>query len=239
MLSVKNLIVKVEKKIILNDISTSFQKSKIYAILGVNGSGKSTLIKAIMGDPNFKIAGKSEITLNEKFIKNWEVNKRAENGIFASFQTPPEISGVTVKQLLRAVTKNKKMGTKELLEKIAVFSQELKIHPELLDRSLNEGFSGGERKKMELLQMAILDPDFIFLDEIDTGVDVDAIKTISAFLKNFIKNTEKTLIIISHQNKIFNQLKPDFVLILKNGKIVKEGDFDLIEEIEREGYDKL
>lgn len=239
MISVKNLTVKVDKKIILDDISTSFEKGKIYAILGVNGSGKSTLVKAIMGDQNFKIATKSQIFLNEKYIKNWEVNKRAENGIFVTFQNPPEISGVTVKQLLRAVTKNKNLSARELLEKINTFSQELKINPELLDRSLNEGFSGGERKKMELLQMAILNPDYIFLDEIDTGVDIDAIKTISNFLQKFVKNTEKTLVIISHQNKIFKKLKPDHVLVLKNGKIVKESDFELVEEIEQEGYYKF
>lgn len=239
MLSIKNLTTKVDKKTIIHNLNTSFQKQKIYAVMGVNGSGKSTLVKAIMGDPNFTTTSDSQITLDEKSITDLEPNERAELGIFASMQSPPEISGVTVKQLLRASTRKKSLSAKELIEKINHFAQELKIPEELLDRSLNEGFSGGERKKMELLQMAILDPKYIFLDEIDTGVDVDAIKTISEFLKKFIENTEKTLVIISHQNKIFKKLKPDHVIILKDGKIVKEGDSKLIEKIEKEGFDKI
>lgn len=239
MLTIKNLTVKTDQKTILKNITTSFQSGKIYAVMGVNGSGKSTLVKAIMGDPNFKITKDSQITLNEKSIKNLEPNERAELNIFTSMQAPPEISGVTVKQLLRSSTRKKSLSARELLEKINHFAQELKIPEELLDRSLNEGFSGGERKKMELLQMAILDPEYIFLDEIDTGVDVDAIKTISDFLKKFVENTEKTLIIISHQNKIFKKLKPDHVIVLKNDKIIKEGDFSLIEKIEKEGFDKM
>ncbi|MCK4635603.1 MAG: Fe-S cluster assembly ATPase SufC [Candidatus Moranbacteria bacterium] len=239
MLSIKNLTTKANKKTILKNITATFQKGKIYAVMGVNGSGKSTLVKTIMGDPLFTISQNSEIKLNEKSIKNIETNERAEQGIFASIQSPPEISGVTIKQLLRAVTKNKSIPAKELLKKISLYAEELKIPEELLDRSLNEGFSGGERKKMELLQMAILDPEYIFLDEIDTGVDVDAIKTISTFLKNFIRNTEKTLVIITHQNKIFKELKPDHVLVLKDGEIIKEGDFKLIEKIEKEGFDKI
>lgn len=207
--------------------------------MGVNGSGKSTLVKAIMGDSNFKISSESKIDLNKKSLKNLEPNERADQGIFVSMQSPPEISGVTIKQLLRAATRKKSLPTKELLEKINHYSQKLKIPEELLDRSLNEGFSGGERKKIELLQMAILDPKYIFLDEIDTGVDIDAIKTISKFLKKFIENTEKTLVIISHQNKIFKKLKPDHVIILKDGKIIKKGDFKLIEKIETEGFNKI
>lgn len=239
MLSIKNLTTKADKKTILKNITITFQKEKIYAVMGVNGSGKSTLVKTIIGEPLFITSQNSEIKLNKKSIKNLEPNERAEQGIFVSMQSPPEISGVTVKQLLRAVTKNKSIPAKKLLEKIKKYSQELKIPEELLDRSLNEGFSGGERKKIELLQMAILDPEYIFLDEIDTGVDVDAIKTISKFLKKFIENTEKTLVIITHQNKIFKKLKPNHVLILKNGEIIKEGDCKLIEKIEKEGYDNL
>lgn len=239
MLSIKNLTVKVDKKTILEDINTSFEEKKIYAVMGINGSGKSTLVKTIMGDPLFKTSPASKIALNEKSIKNLEPNERAEQGIFVSMQAPPEISGVTVKQLLRATTRKKSLSAKELLEKINHYAKDLKIPEELLDRSLNEGFSGGERKKIELLQMAILNPEYIFLDEIDTGVDVDAIKTISNFLKKFIKNTKKTLVIITHQNKIFKNLNPDHVIVLKDGRIVKEGDFKLIEKIEKEGFDKM
>lgn len=239
MLSIQNLTVKISNKIILKNISTTFRSGKIYAIMGVNGSGKSTLVKAIMGNHTFKVSQKSRITLNNKSIKNLAIEKRATQGIFVSMQAPPEIPGVTVKQLLRATTKNKKIAATDLLEKIGVYAKKLKISDDLLNRSLNDGFSGGERKKMELLQMAILDPKYIFLDEIDTGVDVDAIKTISNFLKKFIKDTNKTLIIISHQNKIFKQLQPDQVLIMKSGKIAKKGDSSLIKKVEVKGYENL
>ena len=239
MISIQNLTVKVDNKIILDKISTTFRKNKIYAVMGVNGSGKSTLVRTIMGDPLFKISQKSKLLLKNKSFKNLDISQRAEKGIFMSIQSPPEISGVTVKQLLRAVTKNTPLTTKKLLEKIQDYSKQLKIPEELLNRSLNDGFSGGERKKMELLQMAILDPEYIFLDEIDTGVDVDAIKTISKFLKQLITDSQKCLVIITHHNKIFKQLKPDQVLVLKNGKIAKKGDATLIKQIEKNGYDNF
>jgi Fe-S cluster assembly ATP-binding protein len=239
MISIKNLTVKVNRKIILNNISTTFRAGKIYAILGVNGSGKSTLAQTIMGEPLFKVARQSKISFNNISLKNLTIDQRAKKGIFVSRQSPPEIPGVTVKQLLRAVIKKSDLTTRDLLAKLEKFSQELQIPTELLNRSLNDGFSGGERKKMELLQMAILNPDYIFLDEIDTGVDVDAIKIISRFLKKFINHSNKTLIIISHQNKIFQQLKPTQVLILKDGKIKKKGNYTLIKEIEKNGYEEI
>jgi len=241
MLTVKNLTVKPknEKKEILTKLSLTVRPGKIYAIMGPNGSGKSTLARTIMGDPAFSLARPSVLTLDKKSIKNLSPDKRAKMGIFLSMQSPLALPGVTVFSLLRASTKDRIKRARELKKTIEHYARALKIPSELLTRSLNDGFSGGERKKMEVLQMAVLNPRYIFLDEIDTGVDVDALKTIATFLKQFIKKTDKTLIIITHYNRILKYLTPDETIVIKNGKIKKRGDATLAKEIERHGFDNL
>ncbi len=243
MLEIKNLSVTVEdkKSNILTDISTTFQKGKIYTIMGPNGSGKSTLSRTIMGDPVFTISDSTSITLDGTSIEQLSPDKRAKLGIFLSMQSPIEIPGVTVFQLLRKAIdlKEKGLNILDLKNKVNEISKELEIPEELLNRSLNEGFSGGERKKMEILQMALLNPNYIFLDEIDTGVDVDALKIISNFLQKFIKNTDKTLIIITHYNRILKYLTPDKVIVIKKGKIIKTGNSSLSTKICKEGFKNI
>lgn len=246
MLSIKRLTVSVEKKEILHNVSIAFRPGKVYAIMGPNGSGKSTLARSIMGDPIFHIKRGGTIVLGRgKRAQNLEkltADRRAHAGIFLSAQSPLSIPGVTVRDLVRVTMKEAMKQTgrtaldvKRELERIAV---ELKIPEELLNRSLNEGFSGGERKKMEILQMALFDPTYIFLDEVDTGVDVDALATIAQFLKKYIKGTKKTLIIITHATRILRYLTPDQTIIIRDGRIVKKGDDSLAKEIEKTGFIK-
>lgn len=154
-------------------------------------------------------------------------------------QSPLAIPGVTVFSLLRAATQETGITAKELKTKMDQYASDLKIPAELLTRSLNDGFSGGERKKMEVLQMAVLNPQYIFLDEIDTGVDVDALKTIAQFLKKHLKETDKTLVMITHYNRILKYLTPDVTLIIKDGAIVKRGDAELAKMIEKKGFDSI
>jgi len=240
MLTLKNLTVTADKKKILKNFSAQFGKGKIYAVMGPNGSGKSTFARTVMGDPNFTPSKTGTLSFNGTNIKNLAPVKRAHAGIFLSFQSPLALAGVNVFQLLRVATNKKedqKLSAKELKEKIESIAAELKIPEELLRRPLNEDFSGGERKKMEVLQAAVLDPELLILDEIDTGVDVDALKTITTFLKKFSKG--KTLIIITHYNRILKYLAPDDVFVIKDGALVKKGSAKLAREIEKKGYDHL
>ncbi len=237
MLSIKNLIVRADDKEILNDISIDFDVNKIYAIMGINGSGKSSLAKTIMGDPSMIITS-GTITLDQKGMNELPTNERAQKGIFLSPQSPIAIPGVTVGQLLRTAIPRDEVNSKILSQKIKDIAKELQIPSELLTRSLNENFSGGERKKMEVLQAAILEPTYIILDEIDTGVDVDALKVIAAFLKKLAQKENVTLILITHYNRILSHLPVDKVIIMKDGEIIQTGDATLAQKIEAEGYKK-
>lgn len=237
MLEIKNLKVKINNKTILNNINFTFEKGKIYALMGPNASGKSTLAFSIMGHPLYKLFPSSKIIFKGKNIKKLSPEKRVKLGIFLSFQSPLALSGVNVFQVLRYALQ-KKLDPLTLKEKLENISKELKLKKELLERPLNEGFSGGERKKMEILQAKAIDPEFLIFDEIDTGVDVDALKTISQFLREF-KKEKKTLLLITHYNRILRYLKPDVVLVMKEGSIVKVGGRELANKIEREGYEKI
>ncbi|MFA5769941.1 MAG: Fe-S cluster assembly ATPase SufC [Patescibacteria group bacterium] len=235
MLELKNLAITVADKKIIEDFNFNFQKNKIYVLMGPNGSGKSTLAMSIAGHPSYLIK-KGKIFFNEKNITESSPDERSQSGIFLSFQSPLSLAGVTVFSLLRTAIAGRKdpLALREEIEKTAKL---LKIKKELLDRSLNEGASGGERKKIELLQAAILDPKFIIFDEIDTGVDVDALKTIAQFMEKNKKG--KTYLLITHYNRILKYVKPDVVLVMINGKIVKQGNYRLAEEIEKNGYEKI
>lgn len=235
MLTLKKLTVSVSNKIILKNLDFKFEKGKVYALMGPNGSGKSTLAYTISGHPSYQIK-KGKIVFEKKDISSKSAEERAKDGIFLSFQTPLSLSGVTVFQLLRLALSGKKdpLSVKEQIEDLA---KKLHIKPELLARSLNEGASGGEKKKLELIQAALLDPKFLIFDEIDTGVDVDALKAIAKFLTGFKKG--RTIVLITHYNRILKYIKPDSVLIMIDGKIVKTGDYKLALQIEKAGYEKF
>jgi Fe-S cluster assembly ATP-binding protein len=235
MLDVKNLTVSVGKKKIIRDFNFNFKKGKVYAIMGPNGSGKSTLAFSIMGHPNYKTNGRSKIILKNKNIIKKDAQKRSEAGLFMSFQTPLSLSGVTVNQLLQLALSGKKDAL-AIRQEVTKYARELKVSEELLGRSLNDGASGGEKKKMEILQAAVLDRDILIFDEIDTGVDVDALRTISKFINNHKKN--KICILITHYNRILKHIKPDNVLVLVNGKLVEVGNYKLAQEVEKKGYAK-
>lgn len=235
MLVLKNLTVKVQEKIILHDINFNFEKGKVYALMGPNGSGKSTLAYVIMGHPEYQLE-KGKILFEGKDISGLTADERARLGLFLSFQTPLSLAGVNVFQLLRLALSGKK-DPLAIKKEIENYARQLKIASDLIERSLNDGASGGEKKKMEVLQAAVLSPQFLIFDEVDTGVDIDALKIIAAFINRHKNN--KTYLLITHYNRILKYLKPDYVLVLKEGKLVKTGDYKLAHQIEKKGYEKL
>ncbi|MBI2641356.1 Fe-S cluster assembly ATPase SufC [Candidatus Roizmanbacteria bacterium] len=236
MLQLRKLSVTVRNKKILTDIDFQFEKGKIYAVMGPNGSGKSTLAYSIMGHPLYKVTAKSKIIFGKRNISALSPDKRAGVGIFLSFQSPLSLSGVKVYQLLQLALNGKKdpIAVRSVVKK---YAQELNINEDLLSRSLNDGTSGGEKKKLEVLQAAVLDKKLMIFDEVDTGVDIDALKSIARFL-NKHKNG-KTYILITHYNRILHHLKPDKVLVIIDGKLKKVGDHRLAEKIEKLGYEKV
>lgn len=235
MLRLEDLTIAVADKVIIKNMNLKLEKNKVYVLMGPNGSGKSTLALSLMGHPLYQIRS-GKIMLEKQNITKMEPDKRANTGIFLSFQSPLSLSGVNIFSLLRTAVSGKKdpLVLREEIEKTAKI---LKIKDELLERSFNEGASGGEKKKLELLQASILNPKLIMFDEIDTGVDVDALKTIAQFMEKNKKG--KTYLIITHYNRILKYVKPDVVLIMVNGKIVKKGDYRLAEEVEKNGYQNL
>lgn len=236
MLTVENLSVSIAGKQIIRNLSYTFEQDKVYVVMGPNGSGKSTLAYTLMGHPSYELDKDSSITLNNVEISELEPDKRAEEGIFLSFQHPLSLSGVTVSQLLLTALSGKK-DPLELRQETHKIARALKIPEELLKRSLNEGASGGEKKKLEVLQAAVLSKSVQIYDEVDTGVDVDALRTIATFLHKNKKG--KTYIVITHYNRILKYLKPDRVLVLMNGALVSEGDYELAKQIEKKGYEGI
>lgn len=237
MLNIKDLKANIDGKEILKGLSLNINPGEIHVIMGPNGAGKSTLSNVLMGNPKYDITG-GEIVFEGEVINDLKVNERAKRGMFLSFQYPEEVNGITVENFLRtakSVTANKTQGIfafkKELKEKM----DKLHINSQYADRYLNVGFSGGEKKKNEILQMEILDPKLVILDETDSGLDVDAVKIVAEGVKSFF-NKDKGIIIITHHNKILEILNPDFVHVLADGKIVKTSDASLAKEIEAKGY---
>lgn len=220
---------------IIKNINFNFEKGKVYAIMGPNGSGKSTLAFAIAGHPAYKLEVGS-LRFEGRNISELSPDKRAKLGMFLSFQTPLSLSGINVFQLLRIALANKK-DPLALKKKIEAIAKKLGIKSQLAERSLNEGSSGGEKKKLEMLQAAVLDPKLLIFDEIDTGVDVDALRTIAKFMNE--NKDGKTYILITHYNRILHYIRPDKVLILINGRLMKVGSAKLAEEIEKSGYERI
>ncbi len=237
MITLEKLSASIEGKKILHTFSFSFKPGKIYAIMGPNGSGKSTLASSIVGHPSITLSSASKIIINGKNIKNLSPDKRALLGIFLSFQTPMTLPGVTVFELLRLALE-KKMDPVTLYEKIKMYAKELHIKDELLKRSLNDGFSGGEKKKLEALQAVLLSPSFALFDEIDTGVDVDSLKIISQFLKKHLAK-KATLVFITHSTRLLSYIKPNEILVIKEGRLIKTGTSILAKKIEEKGFESI
>ena len=247
-----NLSVSIEDKEILKGLDLTVNSGEIHAVMGPNGSGKSTLAYAIAGHLSYKVKSqKSKVKIGNKEILKLKADERAREGIFLAFQNPVSIPGVTPTNLLRTAfnIKNKtgvaKMhnpiftkNTSQMMDFInglKTTAKELSLGEEFLKRGINDGFSGGEKKKMEMLQAISLSPKFAIFDEIDTGLDVDALKAVANGIKK-LKSQGTGIIIITHYLRILRYIKPDFVHILVDGKIVKSGDFTLARKIEKEGY---
>jgi Fe-S cluster assembly ATP-binding protein len=236
MIEIKNLTVEIEGKKIIDNLSLNIEKGKIYALMGRNGSGKSTLSNVLMGNPKYKISS-GKILLNKKDITNISPTERAKLGLFMSFQLPQEIEGITIYDFLRTAynSLNQKLSVLQFRKLIKEKCDILGLEEDFTQRYINKGFSGGEKKKSEMLQMLVLNPEIIILDEIDSGLDIDSLKTISKTINHF-KEKNKTILIISHYKRIFNHINPDGVFIISKGKIAKEGNKELIDEIEEKGY---
>tara|TARA_B100000963_G_scaffold328968_1_gene317968 strand:- start:4355 stop:5101 length:747 start_codon:yes stop_codon:yes gene_type:complete len=242
MLTIENLHAKVEGRPILNGIDLHVKAGEVHAIMGPNGSGKSTLSSVIAGNEDYDVT-QGKILLKGKDLSGLDPEERAHLGIFLSFQYPVEIPGVTVTNFIKtAINANRKaqglsdLGASELLKKIREKSTLLDIDSKFLSRSLNEGFSGGEKKRNEIFQMAMLEPTLAILDETDSGLDIDALKIVANGVNKF-KAKKNAVVVITHYQRLLEYIVPDFVHVLFGGKIVKSGTKELAHELEAKGYD--
>ncbi len=237
MLSIRNLTAGIDGKEILHDLTLSFEPGKTHVVLGPNGSGKSTLAAAIMGRPDIMLSEASELTLDREDLRNLSADKRAKLGIFLSFQSPLPIPGVSVEELLRVALDGKKDPV-TLHHELRALAKEIGLAEEFLSRSIHDGFSGGERKKVEAIQAAILLPKVAIFDEIDTGTDTDAVKRIAEFLNARLPE-KTTRIYITHSPRLIELVAPERVIILSDGRIAEEGGRVLAEKTLREGFEIL
>jgi Fe-S cluster assembly ATP-binding protein len=244
MLEVKNLHASINNKEILKGINLDIKAGEVHAIMGPNGSGKSTLSAVIAGKDEFEIT-KGSVILNGEDLEEFAPEERAHKGIFLSFQYPIEIPGVTVTNFIKtAINETRKakgledLPAKDMLKLIREKADMLEIDRKFLSRSLNEGFSGGEKKRNEIFQMAMLEPKLAILDETDSGLDIDALKIVANGV-NKLKSKDNAVVIITHYQRLLEYIVPDFVHVLYNGKIVKSGGKELALELEAKGYDWL
>lgn len=240
LLNIENLKVQTEDKEILKGLDLNIKKGELHIIMGPNGSGKSTLAHTIMGHPDYEVSN-GEILFEGKSINDLSTDERAKMGIFLSFQYPEEIAGVTVENFLRtaktAVT-GEVQGILGFKNSLKENMEHLEMKEEFASRYLNLGFSGGEKKKNEVLQMSILDPKLSVLDETDSGLDVDAIKIVAEGVKR-LKDGRKSFLVITHYDQLLDYLEPDHIHILIDGRIVKTGGMELSREINEKGYDNI
>jgi len=236
---IKNLGVLVSEKEILNNFNLEINTGEIHAIMGPNGVGKSTLSKVIMGDKNYKVKS-GDILYNDKSILNLDTSERSKLGIFLAMQNPIEIDGVTNQDFLRtaiSIRNGKNIGLYDFILKSEKALDELKMDRSMIHRNLNSGFSGGEKKKNEVLQIKLLKPNFIILDELDSGLDIDSLKIVCDNINEYLKeNKNVSVLIITHYPRILEYIKPDFVHIMLNGQLVKTADISLALEVEKNGY---
>lgn len=237
---IEGLKASIEGKEILKGINLEMKGGEIHAIMGPNGTGKSTLASALMGHPKYEVtAGK--VLLNGEDVLEMAVDERARAGLFLGMQYPSEISGVTNSDFLRsAINARREEGSEisliKFIRQMEAKMKELDMNPEFLHRYLNEGFSGGEKKRNEILQMMMLDPKLVILDEIDSGLDIDALKIVANGV-NAMRSEDRGFLVITHYQRLLNYIKPDFVHVMMQGVIVKSGGPELSERLEAEGYD--
>ena len=242
MLKIENLHARVEEKEILKGINLEVKPGEVHAIMGPNGSGKSTLASVIAGREDFEVT-EGSISLSGEDLRALAPEERAHAGVFLSFQYPVEIPGVTVTNFIKAaINESRKakgledMPANEMLSKIREKSSLLEIDRKFLSRSLNEGFSGGEKKRNEIFQMAMLEPKLAILDETDSGLDIDALRIVANGV-NKLRNKDNAIVVITHYQRLLDYIVPDHVHVLYNGKIVKSGTKELAFELEEKGYD--
>ena len=243
MLEIKNLKASINNKDILKGLDITIKPGELHAIMGPNGSGKSTLANVLSGKNGYEISG--ELKYQGKSLKEISIDERAQKGIFLAFQYPTEIPGVNTNNFLktslnkvRKARGEKELDTLSFLKLLKEKSFELGIDEKMLSRQLNVGFSGGEKKKNEILQMKVLDPNLVILDETDSGLDIDALKIIADGV-NSSRDKKKSFLVITHYQRLLDYINPDFVHVLSNGKIIKSGCMELAEELEKKGYKKI
>lgn len=237
---IKDLHVSAGETEIVKGLDLTINAGEVHALMGPNGSGKSTLASTIMGSPEYQLTSGSLLLKGDE-IKDWGPDIRAKAGVFLAFQYPQEIEGVSVIQFLRqglSARRDLDMSILELRVSIMEWMERLDMDPSFADRYLNEGFSGGEKKRNEVLQMAILEPDFAVLDETDSGLDIDALKVVAKGVQEVRKKRpELGVLVITHYQRLLDELQPDFVHIIDNGRIIRSGGLELAEQLEADGYE--
>ena len=240
-LNINNLNVSIEGKKILNDFNLTINQGEVHAIMGPNGSGKSTLANVIAGNEDYEVTS-GKIMFKDENLLDLNIEERAQKGVFLAFQYPVEIPGVNITPFLQAAINSKlKSDDKQELDNLSFAkllrskAKELGINSDMLKRSINTGFSGGEKKRYEILQMSMLNPDFTIFDETDSGLDVDALRIVTEGINKF-KNNMNSFLIITHYQKLLDYIHPDYVHVMREGSIVKSGDISLAAEIEESGY---